>query len=470
MHHTLLLHMAALDCVSNWTVSMKKNLEKVQRKAQNPNDAPDGLNDGGQDGRTHEWTGEPMYLPDEIIVEILGYVIRDEHAQKTLASCCKLSHQWYDAAVPLLYRNPYLYGKNFDPFQRSICPSINLHVRKSPLSELVRTLDMGHLVHQGSKSLTARMFGRTKNSLEVFVAPQASFGSNCFPALSRCHRLQSLDLSLVSECPPLPELFKTVAHLESLQTFRLPRSAGFGVHHKPGEFVWPSNLKNLSLSGGIDAHFQRGVVAFPQTLRSLTIEHCPLAKSLAVTHLLRAAVRPLKKLESLTIRNMPQLGSHALDDVLFLLPQIQRLSVSVDYITPALFDESHYLHTKEAMILLPEDDDFTMPVDGFQHTKLRVLELTYSGKSGVEDKISPIDIMIAIDEGTVPRLRQVRVAKALLWQSSNTASEAEALADVLHERSKHDWEQREGPFASMPEERYQKADWESIAGVWQTDG
>jgi len=42
---------------------------------------------------------------------------------------------------------------------------------------LVRVLDMSMLVHNGSRSLTARILGRLKGSLEYFVAPQASFAS-----------------------------------------------------------------------------------------------------------------------------------------------------------------------------------------------------------------------------------------------------------------------------------------------------
>ena len=255
----------ALDVQSNWTISMAKNFDKIMRHGDTA-ESQQQLNRGKEQGENmkvnvehvhSQHTGTPVYLPDEIILQILDYIGHNEdvkESQYTLASCCLLSHQWYDAAIPLLYARPYIYGKNFDPFVKAICPSINLHVRKSPLSELVKVLNMGSLVHQGSRSLTARLLGRTKGSLEEFVAPQASFAMNCFPALSKCAKLKLLDLSLVSESPPLPELFKTVAHLERLRTFRLPRSAGFGVHHNNKSFAWSPNIEDLSLSGGIDGH------------------------------------------------------------------------------------------------------------------------------------------------------------------------------------------------------------------------
>jgi len=477
----------ALDVQANWTISMAENLKQMQRGGSRSKEDVGSAKDNhgvgkktaklGVETEAVEWTTSPIYLPDEILVQVLEYVSRSRDAQRTLASCCRLSKQWYDVAVPLLYRHPNLYGKNFDPFVRAICPSINLHVRKSPLSGLVRTLDMGNLVHQGSRSMTARLLGRTKGNLEHFVAPQSSFAMNCFPALSKCHHLQSLNLSLVSESPPLPELFKTVAHLEQLRTFRLPRSAGFGVHHKPESFVWPPNLEDLALSGGIDGHFLSGVIAFPQTLRRLTLEHCPQVRAHAVSYLLRTGVRPLRNLESLTVRNMPQLGSHALNDVLLLMPQIKKLSISVDYITPAFFDETDYHHVKMPRTvpvwsdpLSPGVSDMDGEFTTLHDSELQTLELTNSGKPGVEDKITPIDIMIALDDGSFPRLRQVRVAKSLLWHSNVTKDDAEALAAALQEGSKKDWEMKEGVFAAMGEREYRATKWEDVAGVWAFDG
>ncbi|GAB1735548.1 hypothetical protein NU219Hw_g4126t1 [Hortaea werneckii] len=507
----------ALDQQRNWDISMAENLEAVKRRSKENKESVlqeatiQEIKRRNEDGDEvySTWTNRPVYLPDEIILEILSYVAASKQAQKTLASCCLLSRQWYDAAVPILYAYPYLYGGNFDQFLRAVCPSINLHVRKSPLSELVKSLNMSGLVHQGSRSLTARLLGRTKNQLEEFVAPQASFAENCFPALSKSHRLRTLDLSLVSESPALPLLFKTVAHLTNLRTFRLPRSAGFGAHYNPSTpFAWPPGLENLSLSGGIDAHFLHGVVSFPQTLRSLTIEHCPLAKGFAVTHLLRTAVRPLRNLVHFKIRMMPRLGSHALDHLLALLPQVKRLSVSVDYITPALFDAGHLsLLQKDLRLPLlptnlsadtnqenPEFPPLTNPADSsaspqhataaatdddvpsLAHPNLHHLELTNSGNPGVEDKISPIDLLIAIDEGIVPQLRQVRVARSLLWHAAATAADAEALADALQEGSKRDWDAGVGRgdgevFRGWATERGEREKvWERVAGVWMFDG
>lgn len=116
-----------------------------------------------------------VHLPAEIIIQILSYIPRHHTSQQTLYSCCLISRPWYAAAIPRLYHSPRITGRNFKKFVATVCPSVNAHVRKSELADLVLRLDMGNLVHDGSKSLTARLLGRVKFMLEEFVAPQASF-------------------------------------------------------------------------------------------------------------------------------------------------------------------------------------------------------------------------------------------------------------------------------------------------------
>nr|OQO32668.1 hypothetical protein B0A51_00046 [Rachicladosporium sp. CCFEE 5018] len=469
----------ALDCRSNWEVQMQ--VRTIQARSINRSTLTHTAVSQEEVSRvvsSPKPPTRPVHLPDEIIIRILEYLAALPDAQTSLASVCLLSRQYYSAAIVFLYRQPILYGKNFDPFTRAICPSINLHVRRSPLSKLVRILDLGRLVHQGSKSVTARLLGRTKEHLEYFRAPQASFAVNCLPALAKCQSLRTLDLSLVSESPPLADLLRTVARIDSLLHLCLPRSSGFGVHSRPTAFAWPAKLEHLALSGGIDDHFSRGVVAFPITLRSLTLEHCPHAKGFAVLHLLRTAVQTLPRLEEVRIAYMPRLSSHALDSILLLLPQISKLSISVDYITPAMFDESHFNHKSVAPLAVFETAGFDpdhIPVTGdysvFSHAHLRTLELTNSGNPSMDDKISPIDIMLAIDDNVLPALRVVRVAKSLDWQGAALADETEALADALVDASKADWEAKQDHSKSSS--RIDPAvvrPWEKWAGVWTFDG
>lgn len=401
---------------------------------------------------------EPAYLPDEILLDILTYVAHSSEAQKSLHTCCLLSRQWHSVALPLLYEYPRIYGKNYDPFVRTICPSINLHVRKSPLAGLVKVLDLGMLVHHSTKSVTARLLGRTKDSLQGFVAPQASFAINCYPALSKCSKLRSLDLSLVSESTPLQNLFNTVKSLQHLERLRLPRSSGFGANAvEPHSIVWPPALRELYLSGAIDANFLYGVVDFPPSMRHLTVEHCPQAKTHAVRQLLATISRARVPIKSLSFSHMPRLGMSSLDPVLGLFPDLEELNVSVDYITPVLFN--------------PDFQEWYGDITpDFTNHKLRLLTFTNSGNPGVDDKFSPIDVLLALDEGSFPHLRQVRIAKSLGWQAGDTGDETDALIDRLQELGMKDYEKKTGIYADMSTAAWKRANWKDSAGVWIVEG
>jgi hypothetical protein len=116
-----------------------------------------------------------LFLPTEIVLHVLELLPRTTKTQKLLYSACLVSRCWYNAGIRLLYRYPRLYSRNFKKFVDTVCPSVNAHIRRSELAMLVEILDMESLVHDGSKSLTARLLSRTKGQLQVFVAPRATF-------------------------------------------------------------------------------------------------------------------------------------------------------------------------------------------------------------------------------------------------------------------------------------------------------
>lgn len=109
-------------------------------------------------------------LPHELLEQIF-----DSLDQPSLYACSLTCRSWYASSIAFLYRYPLISGANFDTFVAAICPSINAHVRHNGLASLVKVLDMSRLVHNGRKSLTARLLGRMKGSLESFIAPQATF-------------------------------------------------------------------------------------------------------------------------------------------------------------------------------------------------------------------------------------------------------------------------------------------------------
>jgi len=152
-------------------------------------------------------------LPLEIVIQIIALVSTEysspQVTQKALRACTLVSRVWYAAAVGLLYECPYITGSNYENFVATICPSINAHIRKNGLAELVRSLDLCRLIHHGSRSLTARLLGRVKNNIEHFVAPQATFG------YARRMRWRALANGVKDQC---------IGGLESMFQAALPRS------------------------------------------------------------------------------------------------------------------------------------------------------------------------------------------------------------------------------------------------------
>ena len=119
-------------------------------------------------------TTQSLHLPPEVLLEVVSY-LKTWTCQRDLWAMTLVSRSWNSAAIQELYRSPKISGKNFQCFVRTLCPSINSHIRRTSFSTMVKVLDMSNLVHDGSKSLTSRLLGRLKDGLEDFVAPQASF-------------------------------------------------------------------------------------------------------------------------------------------------------------------------------------------------------------------------------------------------------------------------------------------------------
>ena len=236
----------ALDAQSNWNVEMAQPLTRAQEFQPDSSDvsSPPLLIE------TKAYNVSQTILPLEIILQIVSYVSRFDLGQKTLWACCLVSRPWYAAAVPLLYRRPYLSGRNFQNFVVTVCPSKNAHIRQSQLAGFVRTLDMGELVHDGSKSLTARLLGRLKGNLVEFVAPQASFSINSFAALSKCKHLALLNLSLMSASVSTQQLFQTLQSLTELETLFFPRTSVQNSPLHTNGYTWPPRLKALHFGGG----------------------------------------------------------------------------------------------------------------------------------------------------------------------------------------------------------------------------
>lgn len=228
-------------------------------------------------------------LPAEVLLQIVAYVEEFSDRQRNIWAMTMVSRAWYSSAISSLYHSPAISGRNFTLFVRTLCPSINAHVRKTSFSSMVKELDMSRLVHDSCKSLTARILSRLKSSLEVFIAPRASFACvertgdfdtstdvirvNCLAALSKCQNLQQLDLSFVTENIGLPQLLHAIRGLEGLQCLSI-RCKDKLVQERVN-VTWPPLLTTLHVSGvgrnGALSYFY----SLPKSLISLTVHNSP---------------------------------------------------------------------------------------------------------------------------------------------------------------------------------------------------
>ncbi|KAH8601578.1 hypothetical protein B0O99DRAFT_735965 [Bisporella sp. PMI_857] len=394
----------ALDAQSNWNVEMSQPLKISSHTRRRTSALKSPILLPIRSNSTRE-----VPLPPEILTQIFRHVSDLENAQAAFYSCSLTSHIWYTICTPYLYARPILTGGNFSLFTDTICPSKNAKIRHSPLAPLVKRLDMGRLVHNSSRSLTARLLGRLKPNIEEFVAPQASFAINSFAALSKCTMLRELDMSLISASISNKQLFQTLAPLQKLETLFFPRTST-GLRDKQGkEYIWPPKLKVLHLAGGVDDHFLRHqLVNVPPSLTRLSIQHC---SQVYAPVLLETLSKIGPQLQHLTVRHgMSKLQVGVLDTLFILCPNLVALRVSADYISNEMFR------------IIPESHP------------LRILDLDCSPQAGADVGIDAGVIYKVVEDGQLRDLRRVIASPRLAWSASKkTRRDVGDLVEVLED-------------------------------------
>ncbi|KAL6229673.1 hypothetical protein BDW75DRAFT_224746 [Aspergillus navahoensis] len=280
----------------------------------------------------------PIYLPTEIVVQILDEVAADEAArQRTLHACCLVSRQWYTCAITLLWAEPRINsGSSFTKFANTISPPIGVRKSKWNLGALVRKLDLSSLVHHSSPSLTARLLGRVKKNLEIFIAPRASFAVNSLPSLAKCSKLRFLDLSLVATPIPFKDLKRSLSNLTHLQTLRLPQSTSVTDTESFG-IPWPHSLRRVQFSGHFSSELMRSF-RWPMSLTSLTLKNC---SDLSLSNISSLMCSPdlNRTLKRLTISGLNRrLCPESITSILALIPALSFLNIPGDMVDGTFFD------------------------------------------------------------------------------------------------------------------------------------
>ncbi|KAL9018177.1 MAG: hypothetical protein Q9185_004499 [Variospora sp. 1 TL-2023] len=134
---------------------------------------------------------------------------------------------------------------------------------------MVKNLNMSSLIHDSSRSLTARILIRLKEGLEVFDAPRTSFAINSLAALSKCQHLRQLNLILVTETISLCQLLHSISKLPRLESLAM-RCKDAPVAQQP-DVSWPPSLKSLEVSGSFTSRTLDHFRLLPSTLTSLSI-------------------------------------------------------------------------------------------------------------------------------------------------------------------------------------------------------
>ncbi|KAF1964674.1 hypothetical protein BU23DRAFT_561734 [Bimuria novae-zelandiae CBS 107.79] len=408
-------------------------------------------------GREREYAN---YLPDELLLQVLDCLPRSEESQVALAKFVLVSRQWYAVGIGRLYAHPFLVGQRYTNFVRTICPSVIPRIKRSELAGLVKSLDLSRIVHQGAKSTTARLLGRTKNNLELFVAPQASFAINCWAALSKCTALKVLDLGLVSEAISYQSLNQTLRQLGELKALYMPRCStefGAGPELLTTRLHWPPSLQHLTMSGSINGRFLWQMVrqpeTFPSTLSSVALLHSPGLDAAGAKSLLLNLADRLTVVE---LRDLPAVKQGKFNNVLAWLPHLRELTVAIDYI-----DEDFGRRP----------DEWTAESHWHLAKRLESLTLVTCGLHDFDPRraFNLVDVWDLIDTRFLGRLRKLRAAKSTGWDRANEGDEWTTVKLLLEALDKENWERRrwhyEGLTGVPAEMKYEE--WLETAEGWR---
>ncbi|KAJ5188732.1 hypothetical protein N7491_005052 [Penicillium cf. griseofulvum] len=364
-----------------------------------------------------------VHLPTEVLIHIAKFVLDDwcnlevPSSQDTLRRFCSVSRQWYSAGIEYLYYRPLLdRGNSFSLFTSTVCPPIRSRQRKVDLGSLVHILNLGLLVHHSSNSLTARLLGRVKKNLEIFVAPRVSFAVNSLAPLAKCKELSFLCLDSVADPIPLSALKKATSGLDKLKTIEL--SPSMSITDDGSTDDWPPNLKLLKIGGKFDIE-QMSSFRWPPNLVELTLCGCvDLDTSVLEEILINEQLSTT--LERLTIhRSNREMFEEGPSGILSTLVALECLRIPVDLlydvlILPAFDPIGSPMPIRELELTAPYDEDFSTVIDPDELCKALKMNLSRVCYIG----ISPDCLDI------IPEASHAKIDK-WVWKNIDKCPEAE---------------------------------------------
>ncbi|KAL9124841.1 MAG: hypothetical protein Q9217_005874, partial [Psora testacea] len=261
---------------------------------------------------------------------------------------------------------------------------------------------------------------------------------NSLAALSKCIRLQTLDLSLVSEAIPHASLFHALSSLINLQTLYIPRAFApspeantpearpFGFKASASKiqahrYELPPNLRVLQISGSLTDLSLLQFSTQPRKLTHLALQHCPRLSALSIYGFLCEVSPHLTTLQ--LGPNIPLLSQSASYDMNMFppMPELKELSISFEFLKWRYFYHYPPAETSgngeggaSARGIFPSLH--TLQIDAQEDVYLRELD--------------PLNIWTAVDTGVLPSLRVLKVHRRLGWQEEGVYGFHERWLDV----------------------------------------
>jgi len=201
---------------------------------------------------------------------------------------------------------------------------------------------------------------------------------------------------------------------------------------------WPPILQHLSLSGSVSGQFLwdmlRSPDNFPPTLASISILHCPGLDHKGVRPLLQNLASALTVVE---LRDLPAVKHGRFNAVLDWCPNLQTLSVALDYIDVRFGN-------------VPND----WSAERWREAKpLQTLTLVSSGQTSIDPNRSftAVELWALLDERFLGRLRYLHIAQSTEWHLGDEGAEVGALELLLTDQlDKESWEGRRWHYADLP--------------------
>ena len=205
----------------------------------------------------------------------------------------------------------------------------------------------------------------------------------------------------------LKEFFQAIRQFDALTHLSFPRSSIEISGYSP--VTSPPKLKYLCVSGGISNDFLIHS-EFPPSIAHMEFAHCPKFKYQGFDFLLQKFGYYLRTLKIQF--PMPGLLPSSLDTVFQNCTNLLVSELNVDYASAEIFSVEH-------LPMIPG-------------RPLRTLYIESSGMLGTTDKLNPIDLALALDDGRLPNLKNVRCIAKSGWNPDSDV--VSFIAQELEER------------------------------------